>query len=257
MIQQNYSIEALPLEELRRIGLVKDGRFNVSKDIQEALLAGRRTELLRFENIETENYKIPVLDAKVSIQPDKEGKLHLLLHPIYKESTYPSYLTERDAEDLQSGQTSSVLKMIKDGDQEKVVMVEFDAETREFVVTDTNKIIVPELVNNEKLTASQKEQYRMGKEVELKDDTVFQYSAVEKQSIRSNMLALVASLLVDGGLTYALFTGLNYLFNSNPDARGRAKQSEGYKQALNDMNEAKNQYAIPKVHENVGRSRTR
>ena len=94
MIHQNYTFQALPMAELESVGLVKDGRFNVSQDVQEALLAGRRTDMLRFENLEFEDMKITKLNAKVSLQPKEDGTLELLIHPIYKEASCPSFLND-------------------------------------------------------------------------------------------------------------------------------------------------------------------
>jgi hypothetical protein len=236
MIQQNYIFQALPLAELESVGLVKDGRFNVSQDVQEALLAGRRTEMLRFDNLESEDMKIPKLDAKVSIQPKEDGTLELLIHPIYKEASYPSFLNDMDAEELQNGQSSSISKIIPDGKGgEKEILVEYDGETKEFVITDSQMITVPDWVNNVGLTAEQKQRYRKGKEVELEDGTIIQHASTDSHGIRSNKLALVASVIIDGGISYMLHKGLNKLFNQPADDRGRAKLSENYKEALNDM----------------------
>lgn len=241
MIQQNYKVEALPKDELQQLGLMKSGKFVIAREVQEALLAGRRTELLRFNNLETENFKIPQLEAKLSLQPGEGGKLKLLVHPIYKEASYPAYLNDMDAAELESGQSSSITKKIADGKGgEKEILVEFDKDTKEFVITDTNRIVAPDMVNNQKLTAGQKEQYKKGKEVEIPDGTVLQFSAVEKHNMRSNKLALVASLVIDGGISFVLFKSLNYLFNKKPEAANRVKFSEQYKEALEDMRQQQN-----------------
>jgi hypothetical protein len=259
MIQQNYTFQALPLAELESVGLVKDGRFNVSQDVQEALLAGRRTEMLRFDNLESEDMKIPKLDAKVSIQPKEDGTLELLIHPIYKEASYPSFLNDMDAEELQNGQSSSISKIIPDGKGgEKEILVEYDGETKEFVITDSQMITVPDWVNNVGLTAEQKQRYRKGKEVELQDGTVIQHASTDSHGIRSNKLALVASIIIDGGISYVLCKGLNKLFNQPADDRGHAKLSENYKEALTDMHKQKNDLAHLVAHEkgtNVQRAR--
>jgi hypothetical protein len=157
--------------------------------------------------------KIPRLDAKVSLQPKEDGTLELLIHPIYKEASYPSFLSDMDAEELQNGQSSSISKIIADGKGgEKEILVEYDGETRVFVITDSQLITVPDWVNNVGLTAEQKQRYRRGKEIELQDGTVIQHTSIDSHGIRSNKLALVASLLVDGGVSYILCKGLNKLF---------------------------------------------
>jgi hypothetical protein len=74
------------------------------------------------------------------------------------------------------------------------MLVEYDPETREFIVSDTEKILAPDMVNNEFLTPAQKENYRKGKEVQIADGTKLNYSATDHHGIRSNKLRLVASI---------------------------------------------------------------
>ena len=91
------------------------------------------------------------------------------------------------------------------------------------------------MVNNEFLTAAQKENYRKGKEVQLADGTRFSYSAEDTHGIRSNKIALVASILVDGGLSYMVYKGLNALFNQKRDEKDANVLSSGYFNALKDV----------------------
>jgi hypothetical protein len=123
----------------------------------------------------------------------------------------------------------------------KDLLIEFDKDTNEFIITDTAKILVPDMVNGEYLSLEQKERYRKGKIVELADGTAFQYSATERHAMRSNKLALIASLLIDGGLSYVLHKGLNALFNSKRDQAAAAQNSKGYTLAYQNM----------QAHENV------
>jgi hypothetical protein len=68
------------------------------------------------------------------------------------------------------------------------------------------------MVNNEFLTPAQKENYRKGKEVQIAGRHQVQLFRVDHHGIRSNKLALVASILMDGGLSYMVFKGLNAMF---------------------------------------------
>jgi hypothetical protein len=212
--------------ELEQVGL------RLSAADKDVLLKGGRTELLRLEAISSAGHRIEKLDAKLSIGLDKNGDADLKYHPIYKEAAYPPGLTDEEAQQLQVGQTASVLKKLKDGaDQPREFLFEFDAETREFIRTRMDKIVAPDLVNSERLSDQQKKDYRSGKEVELSDGTKFKFSGIDRNSIRSNRLMLIASLLSDGGLTYILFQGLkslNGLRNTEPEAQ---LQSKGFLQA--------------------------
>lgn len=236
MTQQIFNEKDLPLAELQKVGLAKDGQLQLSEGALQALLAGRRTEMIRLSDLSMDGFQIPELDAKLSLRPDAEGKPELLLHPIYIEADYPEFLTDVEAEELQKGQAVNIWKIVKDAEgQPKDILVEYDPETREFIITDTEKIVLPDLVNSEQLTPGQKEKYRKGKTVELSDGTVFQFSRTASQGVRANKLALVASILVDGGVSYMLYQGLHALFGEKPDEKERARMSPGYQLALEDL----------------------
>ena len=144
------------------------------------------------------------------------------------------------AQQLEKGGKANILKVTTDEDgNKKEIVVEFDPETREFIVSDTSKIMVPDMINNESLTPAQKENYRKGKEVALADQTRLQYSATDAQGIRSDKLALVASILIDGGLSYMVYKGLNALFNKERNEEKAAELSPGYYNAVRDMQEQK------------------
>ena len=164
------------------------------------------------------------------------GKTELLIHPIYKKPATPDFLDNFEAKQLEKGELPSLLKITKDGKgNTKEVLVEYDKDTREFIVSDTGRIVAPDMINNEFLTAAQKENYRKGKEVKLPDGTRLNYSATDTHGIRSNRIALIASILIDGGLTYVVYRGLNAMFNQKRDDKEAANLSPGYYNAMKDM----------------------
>ena len=238
MIQQIYDEQDLPLEDLHKVGLAKEGKLNLNDDDLTALLAGRRTGMLRLENLFSDGLHIPFLDAKLSLKPNPIGDLDLLVHPIYKLAEKPSYLTDSEAEKLEKGDRVNIEKMIFDDEgYPKDILVEFDKDTNEFIVTDQARILAPDRVNGEYLSLDQKERYRKGKEVELKDGTTIQYSATDKNGIRSNKLAFIASVLIDGGLSFALYHGLNALFGQKKHGEDADVYSKGYYGDLEKMQE--------------------
>ncbi len=231
MIKQIFNDRELPMADLERIGLARNGELSLDEDDLSALLSGRRTDMLRLENLQADGIHIPALDAKLSLRPNAKGALELLVHPIYKEIEPPYYLTAEEAEQLKKGDAVNIDKVITDKEgKTKEILVEFDRETNEFIITDTEQILAPEEINGLPLTPEQKEHYRKGKEVETADGTVVQYAAIEKQGIRSDRLALLASVLIDGGLSYLMFKGLNALFNKPQEKEPGA----GYHKALMD-----------------------
>jgi len=112
-------------------------------------------------------------------------------------------------------------------------------------------ITAPDLVNNEFLTAAQKEKYRKGKEVELADGTKFNYSGTDLHGIRSNKIALIASVLVDGGLSYVVYKGLNAIFNKKRDEKEANKLGPGYENALRDLEEQQKERTPPASEEGI------
>jgi hypothetical protein len=216
MMRQRYKMQELPLADLQRIGLAKNGRLSLDTDDLTALLSGRRTDMLRLEGLVIDNLKIDALDVKLSLRPKVDGTLELLLHPIYRKPERPEYLTKDEAKLLEKNKAANIDKIIIDKDgKTKEVLVEFDKDTNEFIITDTKRVIVPEEINGLPLTAEQRERYRKGKEVETADGTTIQYSAKDRHGIRSDRLALIASILIDGGVTYMVFKSLNALFNKS------------------------------------------
>jgi hypothetical protein len=223
----------LPMEELETIGLAAEGRLLINDDDLNALLTGRRSSLMRLENLKDDRISIAAIEAKISLRADEKGKLDLLIHPIYHKPATPDFLADDEAKLLEKGEIANLQKVVSDGKGgKKELLVEYDPETREFIVSDTDKILAPDMVNNEHLTAAQKERYRKGKEVEMDDHTRFNYSAVDKHGIRANKLALIASILMDAGMSYVLYKGLNALFNKKRDPEDSAKLSPGYRQAM-------------------------
>jgi hypothetical protein len=219
MIRQIYSLQELPMEELQQIGLAEGQKLRLDHDDLDALLAGRRTDMLRLEALVLDDMKIEQLDAKLSLERKEDGTVGLLLHPIRREPVAPEYLTRDEAEGLEKGETVNVLKKIYDGEgHQRDVLVEFDRDTNEFVVSDTKNIEAPEEINGVPLTAEQKEKFRKGKEVKVDEDgTAIQYAATEKQGMRSDKLHLVASIVIDGGISYVLYKTMHALWGQKHD----------------------------------------
>lgn len=250
----HYNEKMLPIKDLETIGLDAGGQLLLNVDDLKALLSGRRTSLMQLQNLEAENIKIKSLDAKISLKQDESGKVNLLIHPVYKKPATPSFLDDNEAAKLEKGEVANYLKTtVDDQGNKKEILVEYDAETREFIVSDTEKILAPDMVNLQYLTAAQKENYRKGKEVTIADNTKFGFSATDTHGIRANKLALVASILIDGGLTYVVYKGLNMLFNQKRDETDAAKLSPGYYHAIQDADDNR----TPHVPNQINRGYTR
>lgn len=247
----------LPVVDLETIGLASRGQLLLNEQDLNALLSGRRTGMLHLKNLEAENIKIAAIDAKLSLHRDQTGKVDILIHPIYKRPVTPDFLDNNEAHELENGDVQLLWKKVKDGKgREKELLVEYDEETREFVISDSEQIIAPDMVNSEFLTAAQKENYRKGKEVKIADGTTFQYSGKDVNGMRADRLMLIASIVVDGGLSYLLYKGLQALSGKGRDEQEAKKESPGFLSALQDMEDQRRdaaRFADNEPHHHIGR----
>ncbi len=224
----------LPLDDLGKIGLFLNGKLNLEKENVDALLAGRRTDLISLRNLKTEGFQIQQLDAKLSLFRSEDGKVSLNVHPIYKEARNHGLLTDLEAEQLKLGEKSVIRKYQNTPEgTRKVHIIEYDAETREFISYDPESVLAPDKVNGESLTRSQKEGFRNGEIIELSDGTKFQHRASEPQGIRSDTSSLIISLLLDGGISYLMLKGLRSL--SGREGSQKEEFSKGYREAYAEM----------------------
>lgn len=237
MIQGIYDERQLDIAEFEAVGLAKDGQLLLENEDLKALLSGRRTQMMELKDLYLDGFHISAINAKVSLK-ESAGRPELLIHPLYKEKLAPNYLNDTEAEALENGDIENLEKRITDGEGDpRHVLVEFDRETNEYIVTDTERILAPDFVNGEELSLDKKERYRKGKEVELDDGTKFQYAGTEREGLRSNKIALIASIIVDGGISFLLYQGLNALFNKKHDTRS-VEMSDGYRKAFSDLKTA-------------------
>lgn len=224
----------MPLKELEKLGLYKDGGFSISPENIDALLAGRRTDMLSMSGLNIDGFSIRQLDAKLSISKDLDGNVQLNIHPIYREPQWHPLLTEDEEKALISGEKQVVGKEQQiDGNKKKKIIIEYDDLTREFVAYESDQVQAPIKVNGETLSEKQQEAFRNGDVVELEDGTKIQHSATDNKGVRSDRKRLILSVLLDGGISYLVFRGIKNLKGRfEPQDEGFSK---GYNQALADM----------------------
>jgi hypothetical protein len=117
--------------------------------------------------------------------------------------------------------------------REKTVIYEFDRDTNSFVSVDENQVNVPEEINGVPLSSRQKKRYKEGEEVTVDDGTKIQVSPASESSLRANRNLFILSLMVDGGLSYALYKGVDALFKAGEKQKQEENiYSKGYLDAL-------------------------
>lgn len=233
-MENQFLEKELPVKELEKLGLYQDGKLTLEPDDLEALLSGRRTDLIRLSGLQSEGFRIESLDAKISLNRSPEGGITVQIHPIYKQAQKYPLLNNVEADQLELGALSSVVKTYQTPEgKTKSRVIEYDPETKEFLSYDPDKVRVPEAVNGEKLSDSQKERFRNGGLVQLSDGTQFQHRASDRMGILSDRAALVLSVLLDGGISYLIIRGLRNIFNSSKEQKD--EYSESYNKVLREM----------------------
>lgn len=224
----------LPVRELEKLGLYQDGNLNLSTEDLDALLAGRRTDMRSMVNLKMDGFTIRQLDAKLSLTRNVDGTIALNLHPIYKEVNNHPLLSEEEARELQSGKIQSVQKVYEQAENKLTkLIIEYDAQTKEFIAYNPEQVEVPITVNGETLSEKKQKAFQNGELVELEDGTKIQHSATDSKGIKSDTKRLIISVLLDGGISYLIFRGVrNLAGNKDPQ---KEEYTKGYNQALADM----------------------
>lgn len=222
----------LPMDQLREIGLVKGEEILLDRRDIHALLSGSRTNLIRLENIFRSGVEIKEMDVKLSLSRDSLGHPDLLVHPVYKQAITPSFISSNEADQLLTGLKANVVKSLERGGMQRDMLIEYDWNTREFVITDTSKIQAPLEINGLPLTPYQKDRYLSGRQIEMPDGSMVQASGTAPEGFRSNRMALVVSLLMDGGVSYLLYQGLNALIDKQGETMQEKSLGKAYSKAL-------------------------
>lgn len=129
--------------------------------------------------------------------------------------------------------TWEVNDYIENTRKEKTAIYQFDKETNSFVAVDCEDVLVPEEVNGMQLTEEQKRKLKKGKIVDLADGTAIQAApaAAKNSFLQSNRKFLIASMLLDGGMSFFLIKGIQLIAE-----RSQRKQNDiynkGYREAL-------------------------
>lgn len=249
----------LPVDDLVRIGLWKDGKAALSAENLRAMLSGRRTALVTLEDVQADGFLIKQLDVKLSLSRSSSGSISLQAHPIHHEVQSHPLLTEKDKKLLTEGKAASVGKTVEDpSGKAQYLIFEYDSETKEFVSYIPNQVQAPERVNGELLTEEQKRAFQSGEPVALSDGTSFQHRASDPTGILSDRIALVVSVLMDGGISYLLLRGLrNLLSNKQPQ---KDEYTAGFKMALAAMERQQAKKDLPNLSmqaPDYGRTRSR
>src|SRR5690606_15669288 len=224
----------LPMDDLKIFGIYRDGKFTIPEEQINALKEGRMTDIVELKNLNGKDIEIEALPARLSIVRGDNGSPSLRIDPVYREPNEHPQLSQDERQRLVKAEIANIKKSYVDKEGNvQTEIIEYDKETKQFMAYDPRKVKAPEAVNEQYLTHEQKRKYKEGEVVELNDDTAFQFSSIERKNIRSNRSGLVLSVILDGGISYLLYTGIKRMLGakSNEDTY----YSQGYIDGINQV----------------------
>lgn len=221
--------KTLPMQDLRIFGIYKDGKFTIPEEQVRALRNGRMTDIVELKNLKGKNVEIDSLPARLSIVKGDNGEPSLRIDPVYREPNSHPHLSEDERQRLIRSEIANIRKSYVDKNGNvQTEIIEYDQETKQFMSFDPRAIKAPEAVDGQTLSPEQKKKYKEGEVVELADGTEFQLSTIDKRGIRSNRNGLILSVVLDGGLSYLLMTGVQRILGK------KTKEEESYSQGYID-----------------------
>ena len=221
--------KTLPMQDLRIFGIYKDGKFTIPEEQVRALRNGRMTDIVELKNLKGRDVEIDSLPARLSIVKGNNGEPSLRIDPVYREPNSHPHLSEDERQRLIRSEIANIRKSYVDKNGNvQTEIIEYDQETKQFMSFDPRAIKAPEAVDGQTLSPEQKKKYKEGDVVELADGTEFQLSTNDKRGIRSNRKGLILSVILDGGLSYLLITGIQRMLGK------KTKEEESYSQGYVD-----------------------
>lgn len=224
----------LPMKDLEIFGIVKEGKFTIPEKEIHALKNGKMTDIVELRDLKGKEVQIDRLPARLSIVRGEDGNPALRIDPVYKEASAHPDLSESERNQLIKNELANLKKSYvdKEGNIQSQI-VEYDHRTKQFLSYNPRDIQAPQQVNGENLSPQQKRKYKEGEKVQLADGTEFQLSPSSPKGIRSNSKGLVLSVLLDGGLSYLLITGVEKMLGKK--SQEEKAYSEGYLQAVKEV----------------------
>ena len=224
----------LPMDDLKIFGIYRDGKFTIPEEQIKALKDGRMTDIVELKNLKGKDIEIGTLPARLSIVRGDNGSPSLRIDPVYRKPDEHQQLSQDERQRLIKAEVANIKKSYVDKEGNvQTEIIEYDKDTKQFMAYDPRKVKAPETVNEQPLTPDQKRKYKEGEVVELADGTAFQFSSIDRKNIRSNRSGLVLSVVLDGGISYLLYTGLKRMLGKQSSEE--KSYSQGYVDGINQV----------------------
>ena len=228
------SQNGLPMKDLEIFGVLKNGKYTIPEKEVTALKNGKMTDIVELRNLKGRDIHIDKMPARLSIVRGEDGSPALRIDPVYREPNIHPDLSEVERNQLVRKELANIKKSYVDQEGNiQSEIIEYDQRTKQFLSYNPRDIKSPHRVNGEELNPQQKKKYKEGETVKLADDTEFQLSPSSPKGIRSNNKGLVLSVMLDGGLSYLLITGVQKMLGK--ESQEEKAYSKGYLQAIKEV----------------------
>lgn len=105
------------------------------------------------------------------------------------------------------------------------ILIEFNKDKNSFDITNTNRIPKVQAINGEKLSKEEQEKLERGEEITISDGNKVKYSPQKQTFVQANnKKLLIASLLLDGGLSYLIIKIADRFMNKEQNRVGIDKE---------------------------------
>lgn len=105
------------------------------------------------------------------------------------------------------------------------ILIEYNQDKNSFDIVNTNRIPKVQAINGEKLTKDEQEKLERGEEITTSDGNKVKYSPQKQTFVQANnKRLLIASLLLDGGLSYLIVKAVDHFTNKETNKAGVDKE---------------------------------
>jgi hypothetical protein len=105
------------------------------------------------------------------------------------------------------------------------ILIEFNKEKNSFDIVNTNRVPKVQAINGDKLTKAQQESLERGEEITTSDGSKVKYSPQKQTFVQANnKRLLIASLILDGGLSYLLIKAVDHFSRKEETKTGVDKE---------------------------------